>query len=65
MNAGWFHSNWWPENWWHEGWWQDYGVFGPSTFVLPAIIGSKDPNEPKTEKIVRALTPKVIEGENI
>jgi len=75
MNAGWFHSNWWPENWWQEDWWQDYGI-GPPDFVLPlivsasapqilGIVASKDPDEPKVEKTMRILTPKVIRGENI
>lgn len=76
MNAGWFHSNWWPENWWHEDWWQDYGVFGPSDFVLPlivsvsaprilGIVASKDPDEPKIGETMRILTPRVVKGENV
>ena len=76
MKAGWFHSNWFPTDWWHEDWWLDYGVFGLSDFVLPSvvsasapqilgIVASKDPDEPKVEKTMRILTPKVIRGENI
>jgi len=72
---GWFHSTWFPINWWHEDWWTDYGI-GLSDFVLPSvvsasapqilgIVASKDPDEPKVEKTMRILTPKVIRGENI